>query len=247
MDYTTTTPLIRGTLLKRYKRFLADIMLDTGEEITAHCPNTGSMKNCQPEDATVWIYDAKNPKRKLAYTWELVEIDKQYLACINTGRANGLVKEAIEAGRIEELTGYATLKTECKYGQENSRIDILLQDDNRQDCYVEVKSVTLLTDNNHGIFPDAVSARGAKHLRELMDVVQQGQRAVLFYHVAHTGIHHVSPAWDIDPTYATTLKQAIDAGVEVLAYGCEITPEKITLERKLPFSLNIGATEPHQP
>jgi len=232
-------PLLEGRLQRRYKRFLADIEMESGEVITAHCPNTGSMRNCSDPGSRVWLYDSDNPKRKLRYTWELVEVAKRHLACINTHRANHLVKEAIQNKDIEELAGYDQLLNERKYGSENSRIDLLLQGEGVPDCYVEVKNLTLLQDEKGtGIFPDAVTTRGRKHLRELMNIVRNGERAVLFFNVAHTGIDHVSPAWDIDPEYAETLTQAVEEGVEVLAYSAAISPNQIILEQPLEFDLN---------
>lgn len=230
-------PLLPGRLLKRYKRFLADIELESGEQITAHCPNTGSMQRCCEPDSRVWVFHAPSPKRKLAYTWELVEVDGQYLANINTGRANALVKEAIVQNRVPELSGYNTLQSEVRYGQENSRIDLRLQQPGRVDCYVEVKNVTLLNTPGEGLFPDAVTLRGQKHLRELAKMAQQGFRAVLFFNVAHTGIDRVCPARTIDPDYANALEQAINNGVEILVYRTDITPEEITLNTPLPFLL----------
>jgi len=197
--------LIEGRLVKRYKRFLADVELPSGELVTAHCANTGSMRNCCEPDSRVWLSDSKNPKRKLPLTWELVEIEQEYLACINTHRANGLVKEALDSGLIAELAGYSDILPEQKYGSERSRIDFLLKDEQMVDCYVEVKNVTLFEGNGLGTFPDAVTARGTKHLREMMGVVEAGHRAVLFYNIAHTGISYVSPARDIDLLYAVTL------------------------------------------
>lgn len=237
MDYFTNTPLVEGRLIKRYKRFLADIELSDGSTMTAHCPNTGSMKHCAQAGARVWFFDANNPKRKLAHTWELVEVDNKYLACINTHRANHLAREAIESGLIASLAGYDKIQTECRYGNENSRIDLLLSQGESPDCYVEVKSVTLLEQDGLGIFPDAVTTRGQKHLRELMEMVSQGYRAVLFFSVAHTGIQAVQPAWEIDPTYARTLKEAIHHGVEVIAVGAEISTQSIRLSRVLPFHI----------
>lgn len=228
--------LIEGRLIKRYKRFLADIKLLTGEVITAHCPNTGSMKNCGAPGSRVWLWDSKNPKRKLQHTWELVEVSQSFLACINTHRANGLVKEAIEEARIPELMGYPTRLSEQKYGKEGSRIDLLLKGGGLPDCYVEVKNVTQLVEDGLGTFPDAVTTRGTKHLRELIDVVASGQRAVLFYNVAHTGIQRVSPAESIDPHYCETLTDAISKGVEVLAYSTHITLDNIVLNRRIDFS-----------
>ncbi len=230
--------LLEGRLLRRYKRFLADVELQNGELVTAHCPNTGSMRNCCDPGSRVWLYDSDNPKRKLRYTWELVEVVGRYLACINTQRANHLVKQAIQAGVVRELAGYEQLLSECKYGLENSRIDLLLKGEGRPDCYVEVKNLTLLQgEEGVGLFPDAVTTRGRKHLRELMEVVRQGERAVLFFNVAHTGINQVAPAWEIDPEYAATLAEAVQSGVEVLAYRARITPDQIELQQRLEFDL----------
>ncbi len=221
--------------MKRYKRFLADITLANGALVTAHCPNTGSMRNCCEPGSRVWLSDSKNPKRKLPLTWELVEVEQKYLACINTQRANALVKEAIGEGVITELQGYLNLLAEQKYGRERSRIDFLLKGDGVADCYVEVKNVTLLQEGGLGAFPDAVTTRGAKHLRELMAVVATGQRAVLLYNVAHTGIKQISPARDIDRVYGETLDEAIDCGVEVLAYSTVITSSEIKLRDRIKF------------
>jgi sugar fermentation stimulation protein A len=230
--------LIPGRLIQRYKRFLADVELDSGETVTAHCPNTGSMRNCCDPGSRVWLLDSDNPKRKLRYTWELVEVEGSYLACINTNRANHLVKEAILDCRIEELSGYDELLTERPYGAEKSRIDLLLKRQGSADCYVEVKNLTLLTEDGVGIFPDAVTERGQKHLRELIGMVEEGNRAVLLFNVAHTGIRRIAPAWDIDFKYSSTLQQAMELGVEVLAYGVTITPDSISLGRKLSFDIN---------
>ena len=222
-------------LLRRYKRFLADIELPCGEEVTIHCPNTGSMKHCIVEQSPCWYSVSDNPKRKYPFTWEIATTTSGHLAGINTGRANSLVYEAIETGIITELSAYHTIKPEVKYGSENSRIDFLLSADNQSDCYVEVKSVTLGFDDGCGLFPDAVSARGTKHLRELMEVVQKGYRAVLVFCVQHNGIQSVAPADEIDPAYGQTLREAVDRGVEVLAYGANISPAEITLKNPIPF------------
>lgn len=230
-------PLIQGRLIRRYKRFLADIVLPDGREMTVHCPNTGSMKHCADAGSRVWLRDVASPARKLRFRWELVEVDNRHLACINTGLANGLVREAVEAGRIEALSGYRDLHTERPYGRERSRIDLLLQGAGRPDCFIEVKNVTLLEAEGWGMFPDAVSERGRKHLRELIGVVQEGARGVLFFNVAHTGIRRVMPAWNIDPGYAKTLVEAVEAGVEVIAYGACINNREMVLENRLPFSL----------
>lgn len=229
--------LLEGRLIRRYKRFLADVRLSDGREVTAHCPNTGSMKNCAEPGSRVWLRDVNSPKRKLRYSWELVEVEGRYLACINTGRANGLVREAIIGGRIACLNGYTTVLSERPYGEEGSRIDLLLTEPGLPDCYVEVKNVTLLAGEGLGTFPDAVTVRGRKHLRELMSVVRAGARGVLFFNVAHSGIARIEPAWDIDPGYAGTLAEAMDAGVEVVAHGVDISPRHLGLGASLPFSL----------
>ena len=230
--------LIEGRFIKRYKRFFVDILLADGSIVVAHCPNTGSMRGLFEDHARVWISPSTNPKRKLKFTWELVEIDQQYLVCIQTNRANAVVKEAIEAGLISELSGYHQLQTEKKYGSENSRIDLFLSGHAQlTDAYVEVKNVSLL-ENGQGFFPDAVTSRGQKHLRELQQVVAQGQRGILLFHVAHSAIKSVQAAAHIDPEYAQLLSQAAEAGVEVLAYQSLITPKSINLLEKLPVNIS---------
>jgi len=230
--------LIEGRLIQRYKRFLADVELADGSVVTAHCPNTGSMKNCATPGSRVWLLDSGNPKRKYPLGWELVEVEPGALACINTGRANALVKEAIEQGIVTELQGYASIRQEVKYGEENSRIDLLLEGGEQPNAWVEIKNVTLLEENGWGSFPDAVTARGAKHLRELMAMVAQGQRAVMLFCVPHGGIEQVRPADHIDPKYGQLLREAAAAGVEVLAYGAVPTPEDVTLTRAVPVVLD---------
>ncbi|WP_144211154.1 DNA/RNA nuclease SfsA [Shewanella donghaensis] len=227
MDFTP--PLQQGILLRRYKRFLADVQLEDGSEITIHCPNTGSMRNCLFPGEAVWFSTSDNPKRKYPNTWELAATTDNHLLGINTGRANTLAEEAINNGTIAELKGYSLLKREVKYGEENSRIDILLSDENRPLCYVEVKSCTLL-EQTVGYFPDSVTTRGQKHLRELMHMASLGHRAVLLFVVQHTGINLVQAAEHIDPQYALLLKQAAKCGVEVLAYKTELSAQssKIT-------------------
>ena len=233
-------PLQSAILLSRYKRFLADIRLPNDSVTTIHCPNTGSMTRCIVEDSVCWYSVSDNPKRKYPFTWEVATTPDGYLAGINSTRANALVREAITYGVITELSHYEQLNAEVNYGDENSRIDFLLrsESDDIIDCYVEVKSVTLGTGNGLGIFPDTVSQRGAKHLRELMLMVRQGHRAVLVFCVQHTGIEHVAPADDIDPLYGTLLREAVNVGVEVLVYGVAITlPEEIVIDRRLALSL----------
>jgi sugar fermentation stimulation protein A len=228
-------------LIRRYKRFLADVQLADGRELTLHCPNTGSMKNCVLADSLCWFSLSDNPQRKYPGTLEVVTTPGGYLAGINTGRANQLVEQALQKRVIKELQGYRTLAREQPYGEEKSRIDFLLGDkagDPRK-CYVEVKNVTLMEEDGQGLFPDAVSERGSKHLRELIAMVQQGHRAVLLFCVQHTGIRWVEPADSIDPVYGQLLRQAITAGVEVLVYGAAIKPAEgyIELQQSLPLKI----------
>ncbi|UJF19645.1 DNA/RNA nuclease SfsA [Vibrio sp. SS-MA-C1-2] len=228
-------PLQAAKLIKRYKRFLADIELENGEITTIHCANTGAMTGCATPGDTVWYSDSNNPKRKYPYSWELTETQESAFIAINTVKANSLAEEAILNGVIPQLQGYDTLKREVKYGQENSRIDILLTNPERQDCYIEIKSVTLLKDQGHGYFPDAKTERGQKHLRELTDIAQQGKRAVLLYTVLHSAIKDVAVAKEIDPQYATLLGLAIKAGVEVIAYKAELSPSGVSLTHEVIF------------
>lgn len=229
--------LEQGRLLRRYKRFLADIELATGEQLTIHCPNTGSMLNCMREGGRVWFSRSSDPKRKLPGTWEISETPQGRLACVNTGRANALVEEALRTGIITELAGFTALKREVAYGEEGSRIDFRLEFDGAP-AYVEVKSVTLgYADSTTAAFPDAVTQRGAKHLRELAKLARQGIRAVQLYCVNLTGIEAVRPADDIDLAYTQALKAAAAEGVEVLAYGTRLDAEGIVIDRRLPVIL----------
>lgn len=228
------SPLLPGTLLRRYKRFLADVRLADGSVLTAHTPNTGSMLGCSEPGSRVWLRDADNPKRKYRYAWELVENGHGVLIGINTGIVNRLVREAVEEGVIAELQGYGAVRQEVAYGTEGSRIDLLLEDDGRPPCYVEIKNVTAVDDAGTAMFPDAVSSRGSKHLRELMHVVAAGGRGVLLFCVQRGDVAQVRPADEIDPLYGKTLRRAIAAGVEALAYGAEVTPEGVILCRALP-------------
>ena len=241
------TPLLQGRLIRRYKRFLADVLLD-GVEVTAHVPNSGSMIGLDIPGSAVWLSRSDNPKRKLAYTLELVEAAAPWgegLVGVNTGHPNALVAAAIAAGTIPELAGYDRLRREVKYGR-NSRIDVLLEDDPtkpapRPPAYVEVKNVHLLRpDGPHGDaaeFPDCVTARGAKHLEEMAAMVAQGCRAVMFYLVQRGDCSHFRTAADLDPTYHDGLRRALDSGVEALCWSCAITPEAIELDRPLPIRL----------
>ncbi|VVO10981.1 Sugar fermentation stimulation protein A [Pseudomonas fluorescens] len=225
-------------MLRRYKRFLADIETVDGELLTIHCPNTGSMFNCMVEGGQVWFSRSNDPKRKLPGTWEISETPQGRLACVNTARANGLIEEALHAGLITELNGFTGLKREVAYGQENSRIDFRL-DYPGGPAFVEVKSVTLGFDSLAiAAFPDAVTQRGAKHLRELACLARDGIRAVQLYCVNLTGIEAVRPAREIDPVYAAALREAVASGVEVLAYGVRLTAEEVCIDRRLEVILN---------
>ncbi|MBK4991440.1 DNA/RNA nuclease SfsA [Pseudomonas sp. S36] len=229
--------LEEGRLLRRYKRFLADIETASGELMTLHCPNTGSMLNCMVEGGRVWFSRSNDPKRKLPGTWEISETPQGRLACVNTGRANGLVEEALRAGTIVELAGFTALRREVAYGDEGSRIDFRLEFEGAP-AYVEVKSVTLgYPDSTTAAFPDAVTQRGAKHLRELATLARQGIRAVQLYCVNLTGIDAVRPAREIDAAYTEALQAAVAAGVEVLAYGTRLDAEGIVIDRRLPVLL----------
>ncbi len=226
-------PLQQGRLLRRYKRFLADIETSTGELLTLHCPNTGSMLNCMSEGAAVWFSRSNDPKRKLPGTWEVGETPHGRLALINTARANTLVEEALRAGVISELNGFTGLRREVPYGQERSRVDFCLEYPSGT-AFVEVKSVTLgFADSSVAAFPDARTERGAKHLRELAALARAGVRAVQLYCVNLSGISAVRAAEEIDPQYAAALREAHLAGVEVLAYGVDISPDEVRVVRRL--------------
>ena len=221
-------PLIKGKLIKRYKRFMADIELSNGDLVTAHCANSGSMLSINEPGAEVWISPANNPERKLKYTWEMIRIN-QSLVGVNTQHPNALVAEAIVAGKISALSGVDKLQREIKYGT-NSRIDILLTMLDGRKCYVEVKNVTMRRDLTKGApaeFPDGITARGTKHLGELSNMVLQGNRAVMFYLVQRYDACTMMIARDIDATYGESLDTARAAGVEVLAYNCKLSPKMI--------------------
>ncbi|MDR0805157.1 MAG: DNA/RNA nuclease SfsA [Enterobacteriaceae bacterium] len=225
-------PLQSAALIKRYKRFLADVTTPQGDVLTLHCANTGAMTGCAETGDTVWYSASSNPKRKYPHSWELTQTQAGDVICVNTIQANALVKEALESKVISELSAYDTLRSEVRYGEENSRIDFLLQQPNLPDCYIEVKSVTLLQ-NGCGYFPDAVTQRGQKHLRELQTMAELGHRAVLLFAVLHSGINHVAVAQHIDPTYALLFEQVQKYGVEVLCYKAEISPTEMTLQNPI--------------
>lgn len=227
-------PLVAGQLLGRRQRFLADVKLGDGETVVAHCANTGSMLGCREPGSRVWLSAAADPKRKLAWTWELVEAQPGVIVGIHTGRSNGLVEEAIAAGRIPALAGYAGLRREVRYGAENSRIDLLLEDAGRPSCYVEVKNVTAAVADGVALFPDAVSTRASKHLRELAAMVAAGNRAAIVFCCQRGDVHEVRPADAIDPAYGRALRAAIAAGVEAYALAGRVAPAEIVLDRMVP-------------
>ena len=224
-------PLLRGTLIKRYKRFMADVVLESGETVTAHCSNTGAMLGVQEADSEVWLSPARNPDRKLKFTWELIRVDEG-LVGVNTAHPNQIVTEAIENNKIPELSGYDTLRREVKYGK-NSRIDILLSDDGKPDCYVEIKNVHLRRQSRIAEFPDSVSTRAAKHQGELSEMVKKGARAVTMYLCQREDCDSFTLAADIDPDYAAAATAARAVGVESLCYACTLTPKAITADRRI--------------
>ncbi len=226
-------PTLFGILIKRYKRFMADIKLDNGDIVTAHCANSGSMKTCQNPGWRVMVSDSLNPKRKLLYTFEMIHNEKCWIG-INTQLPNKLAKEAIENGSIIELSGYARITPEQKYGK-NSRIDLLLENENDK-CYVEVKNVTLVVEGDYQ-FPDAVTTRGLKHLDALLEMKKEGHRAVMLYVVQRSDGKIFRPAKEIDPAYSKRLKEVYNKGVEVLVYQAKVSPEEIIITHKLDFEL----------
>lgn len=242
-------PLQQGKWVRRFKRFMVDLTLANGDELTVHNANTGSMKNCFVEGGDAWFWDSLNDKRKYRHSLELTQTPSGHVACINTSRPNYLVAEAIENGTVTELQDYQNLKMEVRYGDEKSRIDILLSG-GEKNIYVEVKNTTLLesmldgqpnptgnTLDGVGYFPDSVSERASKHLRELMRMVELGHRGVIFFCVNHTGIEQVRPADHIDVTYGLLLREAAQKGVEILAYRSHIDEHEIRLVKRLPVVL----------
>ena len=227
--------LIPGTLLKRYKRFLADVELDDGKVITAHTPNTGSMRGCCEPGSRVWLTDSGNSERKYPLNWELVEVAPGVIVGINTGLPNGLIMEGIENGVVTQLQGYDGIRREVRYGKEKSRIDLLLEGAGKPACYVEIKNVTLAEDGV-GYFPDAVSERGSKHLRELSEVVAGGQRGVICFCVQRKDVGEVRPADTIDRQYGDTLRRALDNGVEAIAWRAQVSQDEIIITTELPVS-----------
>ena len=226
--------IIRGVLLRRYKRFLADVELEDGTVLTVHTPNTGAMLGCAEPGSKVWLYESDNPKRKYPWSWFLVENDQATKIGINTSVANRLVEEAINNGVITELQGYQKCRREVKSASGESRFDLFLEGHpQRPDCFVEVKSVTAVDGEGVAIFPDAVSTRGTKHLVDLQGMIKLGYRGCLVFCVQREDVHAIRAAVEIDPDYAAALHEAASHGVEILAYVADISPEKIELVRPL--------------
>jgi sugar fermentation stimulation protein A len=229
------TALVPATLIRRYKRFLADVAFDDGTETTVHTPNTGSMLGCQTPGSRIWLLPSTNPKRKYPFSWELVESLPGVLVGINTGRSNRLVEEALQARVIKPLAGYREIRREVTLEGGASRLDFLLSGHRqRPPCYLEVKNVTAAVSDREAFFPDAVSTRATKHLRELQQLLTQGYAAALVFCVQRADVGRVRPAWEIDPEYAKALKQSRRLGVQVMAYGAEVTLNAVTLMRRLP-------------
>ena len=228
-------PLIPGRLLRRYKRFLSDVELEGGEVVVAHCANPGPMLGLMEPGAPVWLSPSRNPARKLKYSWELIQVNGQ-LVGINTSWPNRIVEEALRADAVPELVGYARLRREVPYGR-NSRIDLLLESEDRPPCYLEVKNVHLKRRQGLAEFPDSVTKRGAKHLVELSEMARSGARAVMFFLVQRGDCTRFAVAADIDPGYDRGLRAALDCGVEALCYACRVGQEAIELDRPLPLAL----------
>jgi len=233
-DAATWPSLVQGTLIRRYKRFLVDVKLENGETAVAHCPNSGSMMGLIEEGNPVYLSRPEKPGRKTAYTLEIIQLPST-LVGVNTQLPNRLIKRAIQHGRIPELAGYQSLQAEKRYGT-NSRIDILLADNEKPPCFVEVKNCTLVEDGT-ALFPDAVTTRGLKHLKELQAEVDRGNRAVMFYLVQRMDAEVFSPADAIDPVYGRELRNAVKNGVEILAWDVTINPAYVRLRRPLPVRL----------
>lgn len=232
-------PLIPATLLRRYKRFLADVVLPSGEEITAHVANPGAMTGLAAPGSRVWLSRSNDPKRKLPYAWELVEVDLgNGVECVgvNTAHPNRIVGAALAAGAIPDLAGYANIRREVKYGA-GSRVDFLLEAPDRPSCYLEVKNVHLMRMPGLTEFPDSVTARGARHMRELAAMAGGGHRAVILFLIQIGSAKRFAPAADIDPAYAIALRTAKEVGVEVLAYTTRISPAGIDLGARLPATI----------
>ena len=227
-------PAIEGVFVRRTKRFFVDVVLADGSQVTSHCPNTGSLLGCLEPGRRVWLRDSKNLERKLRYTFQAIQVGRTWVN-VDTSLPNALVFEAVAEGRIPELKGYASIRREVAYGH-NSRIDLLLESPERPPCYVEVKNTTLV-ESGQALFPDAVTERGLKHLKELMGVVRKGGRAVQFFLVSRADARSFAPAEQIDPAYAKALRRAKQNGVEVLAYSARPSKTALTLLGPIPVRL----------
>jgi sugar fermentation stimulation protein A len=227
------SPLVRATLVQRYKRFFADVVLEDGTPVTAHCPNPGAMLGLNMPGLPCWLSWSDDPKRKLAYTLELVEVDEGVVG-INTLHPNRLVAEALAADAIPEVAGYAAHRREVKYGA-NSRVDFLLEHPERAPCWLEVKNVHLMREPGLAEFPDCIAARSTKHLRELAEMARVGDRAVLLFVVQRTDCDRFAPAADCDPVFAKALAEVAAEGVEVLVYGCDVTADTLSLAGPMPW------------
>ncbi|HHF5974395.1 TPA: DNA/RNA nuclease SfsA [Haemophilus influenzae] len=226
-------------LIRRYKRFLADIELQTGDVMTIHCANTGAMTGCGEKGDTIWYSHSDSQTRKYPHSWELTQLENGQLCCINTHRSNQLVFEALQNKQIKELAMYDEIYPEVKYGEENSRIDFLLKGEGLPDCYVEVKSITLVK-GNLGMFPDAVTTRGQKHVRELLAMKKQGHRAVVLFAGLHNGFDCFKIAEYIDPEYDRLLKEAMEQGVEGYAYVGQFE-----ISNEIPTALSLTESVPY--
>ncbi|MFW5755946.1 MAG: DNA/RNA nuclease SfsA [Tangfeifania sp.] len=224
--------LIHGILIKRYKRFLAHVKLDDGTEVVAHCTNSGSMKSCLEAGAEVYLSPVNDPKRKTKFTWEMIKINDDWVG-INTGNPNRLAFEAISAGLIPGLEGYTTVKREVKFG--DSRFDVYAENEHEK-CFIEVKNVTL-KEGKYALFPDAVTKRGLKHLKTLIEVKKLGMRAVMLYIVQRSDVEIFAPAWEIDPEYSKMLKKAVESGVEVIPVKAKVLPESIGVGEIMPTEI----------
>lgn len=235
-------PLVPATLIRRYKRFLFDATLDSGEEITGFCPNTGSMRGLTAPGSRIWLSQHDSPSRKYRYGFELIEADNT-LVGVNTALPNQLAQEAIKAGLVSDLAHYDVLRTEQRYG-ENSRIDLLLSGSGKADCYVEVKNVHFIRERGLAEFPDSVTARGAKHLIELAKLAQNGQRAVMLYVIQREDCDALAICGDLDPAYGAAFTAALQQGVEAYAVKCTITPTAIVPKVSVPLRLTTGYAGP---
>jgi sugar fermentation stimulation protein A len=223
-------PPLAGRFLRRTKRFFADVELDDGTLVTAHCPNTGSLLGCLEPGARAWLRDSGDERRKLRHTWQAIRIGRTWIN-VDTSLPNRVVAEAVERGQIEPLAGYDTIQREVRYG-ENSRVDLLLSARDGRRCWVEVKNTTL-AEGTTALFPDAVTERGLKHLRELTRRVRRGERAVQFFFVSRADVEALRAAEAIDPEYARALHRAARAGVEILAWSARVEPRRLVLGRRL--------------